>query len=276
MSDFNFLVLVADSCRWDTFLKAGTPNIDKYFDVERAGAMATFTYPAHTAMFQGFFPTTSNDRPVYNRFKKSVYRWFYSMRRPCLAELEGAGSIPLVLRHQGHRTVAVGGVGWFNRKTPMKLGFDCFEYLTNPKRATDKFLAETDKEPFYGLLNYGITHRPYTFPGMPRVMKKIPSPRSGNAYASTDAEPQLLEKQAACMSHIDECLETVFEWVRTLKLRTVVCFCADHGDCMGEDGCYGHGFCHQNVMTVPLAWTIFMPDGSHHPITKESLQACGF
>lgn len=276
MSDFNFLVLVADSCRWDTFLKASTPNIDEHFDVECAGAMATFTYPAHMAMFQGFFPTTATSRPVYNRFEKSVYRWFYSMRRPCLSELDGTGSIPLVLRGLDYRTVAVGGVGWFNKKTPMRLGFDVFRYEPKTTVAVPEFTGHLDKEPFYGLLNFGATHRPYRFPGIGNSLARVRSPRSGNTYKTTKVDSKLISKQAACLTHIDQNLASVFDFLSTLKMRTVVCFCADHGDCMGEDHCYGHGFSHPSVLTVPLAWTIFMPDGSHHPITNESLSACGF
>jgi len=275
MIAFNFLTIVVDSCRWDTFQLAVTKNIDAHFEVVEAGAMATFTYPAHAAMFQGFFPTTAGDRPIYNRFEKSVYRWFYKSRRPCLSELCGNGSIPKVLRNRGYRTVAAGGVGWFKQRTPMGLGFEDFVYESDGVVAVAEFIRRLDREPFYGLLNFGTTHRPYRVPGMSSDLANIRSPRSGNNYRST-FNKKLRNKQIKCLEYTDELLGRLFNWLGSSKLRTVVCFCADHGDCMGEDNCYGHGFAHPNVMAVPLGWTVFMPHGRSYPITEENLKVCGF
>lgn len=264
---------------------ATTKNIDNYFDIVSAGAMGTFTYPAHMAMFQGFFPTIGGklsgsqgfvvSRPIYNRFSQSVYKWFYRSDRYCLTELTGSGSIPLVLRDKKYRTVAIGGVGWFNKRTPMRLGFEEFIYETNGEKAINEFINQITREPYYGLLNFGTTHRPYRVPEMPRKLKRVRSPRSGNDYNSQYSY-KLRDKQVACMTYTDKILVKLFEWLKSTKLRTVVCFCSDHGDCMGEDGCYGHGFMHPNIMTVPLGWTVFMPSGESYPITRDNLDKCGF
>jgi len=273
---FNFLLIVVDSCRWDSFQVATTNNVDKYFQVVSAGAMGTFTYPAHMSMFQGFFPTTADARPIYNRFEKSVYRWFYKSTRPNLSEIHGTGSIPKVLRDDhGHRTVSVGGVGWFNKRTPMRLGFEHSIYKPVAAEAVNTFIGLLDKEPYYGLLNFGATHRPYTYPDMPPSLARIRSPRSGINYKSGFSH-KLRDKQADCMTHVDELLANLFEWVKLSELRTIACFCADHGDCMGEDNCYGHGFWHPSVMMVPIGWTVFMPGGESYPITEENLKICGF
>jgi membrane-anchored protein YejM (alkaline phosphatase superfamily) len=275
MDQFNFLTIVVDSCRWDSFQVADTPNIDAIFEIVNAGAMATFTYPAHMSMFQGFFPTAAINRPIYNRFEKSVYRWFYKSRRPCLSELSGTGSIPNVLRSNGYRTVAIGGVGWFNKRTPMRLGFEDFVYETDGSAAIDEFVSRVDREPFYGLLNFGTTHRPYKVPGISGDLMRVKSPRSGNNYNST-FDRKLRDRQAACVTYTDRILVKLFDWLKSRKLRTVVCFCADHGDCMGEDNCYGHGFYHPSVMSIPLGWTVFMPGGESYPVTETNLKICGF
>ena len=34
--------------------------------------------------------------------------------------------------------------------------------------------------------------------------------------------------------------------------NTIVVICADHGECFGEDGFWGHGFNHPKVLEVPL------------------------
>ena len=278
MSDpFNFLAIVVDSCRWDTFNIAATKNIDTHFDVVCAGAMSTFTYPAHMAMFQGFFPdSVSGRRPIYNRFAMAVYHWHYrSKGRPCLSVIQGGQSIPRAMHNKGHRTVAVGGVSWFSKHTPMRLGFEHFKKEPDAEVATDTFLKFLDKEPFYGLLNFGATHRPYNVPGLSPELKKVKSPGSNNLCNST-FNPRLRDKQAACLTHVDGVLDKLFDRLQSNKLRTVACFCADHGDCMGEDNCYGHGFYHPSVMFVPLGWTVFMPGGKSYPITEENLKLCGF
>ena len=269
MKQFNSLIIVADSCRYDTFIAAKALNIRKHFEVVSAGAMGTFTYPAHMSMFQGFFPSAKDGGLIYDRFTMSIYRWFYRSKRSSIAEVSGNGSIPLVLRQQGHRTVAVGGVGWFNKRTPMSLGFDHFIYKPDAVMATSSFLNHIDKEPFYGLLNYSTTHRPYKVPDSDGFLL---SPKSGTSH-KPGFNKLLWEKQVACLDYIDNCLSRVFDWLKTLKLPTIVCFCADHGDCFGEDGCYGHGFYHPFVMEVPLGWSIFN-NGECRKISKSSLEWC--
>lgn len=274
MKQFNSLIIVADSCRYDSYVAAVTPNLDQRFEVVKAGATATFTYPAHMAFFQGFFPTTYGDRPIYNRFIMSVYRWFYKSHRTCISEISGSGSIPLVLRQHGHRTVAVGGVGWFNKQTPMRVGFEVFTHEPDTKAAVSLFLqalGSPSKEPFYGLLNLGVTHRPYICPLTDNDER---SPRSGNTYPVGFNEV-LWRRQVICMGYADSCLEPLFRWLSHCTLPTVACFCSDHGDCFGEDGCYGHAFYHPAIMDVPLGWTIFMPGGAHYPVSTENLQRCG-
>ena len=255
--DCNFLILVADSCRWDTYALAKTPNIDAHFEVVEAGACATFTYPAHAAMFQGFFPVSSTEMPLYNRFVTSLFRWFYTRRRDCIFEMSGQHSIPYVLHEIGYQTVLYGGVGWFRRRSPLCQGFNVFEYEPDAAKAISSFVGSTNKEPFFGLINFGATHRPYVCPGMNSDEVHYQSPRSGNLYESSERDKVLHAKQIRCLEYIDLRLQPLFQWLLALDRKTIVCFCADHGDCLGEDGCYGHGFSHPLVLRVPLAWSIF-------------------
>ena len=52
----DFLLVTWDSCRHDTFERARTPVLDGHTAARRAWAMATYTLPAHQAMFNGFLP----------------------------------------------------------------------------------------------------------------------------------------------------------------------------------------------------------------------------
>lgn len=274
--DFNVLIIVADSLRYDSYLAADTPAIEEHFDVVQASALATFTYPAHTAMFQGFFPTTNTDRPMYNRFVLSLFRWFYKTKRKCIMELKGVRSIPHTLRTRKVRTGCVGGVGWFNRASPLRNGFENFDYKSNVIEGAATIMRFLSKEPFYGCFNIGTTHRPYNCPDIPDELKSAKGPKSGNNYNS-EYDELLHKRQIACMEFVDKQLRTVFLWLKDFVTKpTFVCFCSDHGECFGEDGCYGHGFYHPNVMLVPLAWSIFDADGSHTPVTDESLKKYGF
>jgi hypothetical protein len=275
---FNVLTIVLDSLRYDSFESANTPAIDEHFDVVEAAALATFTYPAHAALFQGFYPTTNTERPFYNRFVKSVFRWFYKTKRPAIEHLDGIRSIPHTLSVRGVRTGCVGGVGWFNRASPLKNGFKSnFCYKSNVIDGTSIIMRYLDKQPFYGCFNIGTTHRPYKCPDIPEELKSVSGPKSGNDYDNSKYDEKLHQRQIICTEFVDKQLVTIFHWLKsTVDRPTFVCFCADHGECFGEDGCYGHGFYHPNVMKVPLAWSIFMPGGEHYPVTKESLKECGF
>lgn len=263
----NFLTIVADSCRYDTYRMANTPTLDKYFDVVEGEAQATFTFPAHAAMMQGFYPSTKDNRPLYNRFVRTPFQWHYATLRDSLITVPKNGrTIPESLSKLGWRTVCIGGVGWFRKPSQLECGFDHFAYVSNANRAISEFVTKVDREPFYGVLNFGVTHRPYLCPDMPTRLKARQSPRSGVGHGSA-YDYLLHSRQAYCMGWLDRQLDVLLSWIADLKLTTIVCFCADHGECFGEDGCFGHAFYHKHVMSVPLAWSAF-DKGNGQPVDE--------
>jgi hypothetical protein len=269
----NFLTIVVDSCRYDTYRMANTTNLDKVFDVVEGSSQATFTLPAHAAMLQGFYPSTKDDRLLYNRMTVAPFQWHYINRRKCLMDVPKTGhTIPEALSGVGYRTVCVGGVGWFKELSPLRCGFQHFGYRSNANKAIEEFTAEANSEPFYGLLNFGATHRPYNCPDMPGRLKDKTGPRLSSVGCDSKYDYLLHSKQAYCMGWLDKQIASLLEWLSKLSLTTVVCFCADHGDCFGEDGCYGHAFYHKNVMSVPLAWSMFK-DGVGQPIDEDLFRA---
>jgi hypothetical protein len=52
----SFLFVTLDSCRYDTFAAAHTPNFDQVGELHRAMAPGSFTFSSHTAMFMGHTP----------------------------------------------------------------------------------------------------------------------------------------------------------------------------------------------------------------------------
>ena len=73
-----------------------------------------------------------------------------------------------------------------------------------------------------------------------------------------DNEAYLHQMEAAAF--LDSRLPRLFS---DLPGDTIVILCADHGECFGEDGYWGHGVNHPRVLEVPLA--IFRLDGE--PLT---------
>lgn len=68
----DFLLVTWDSCRYDTYMKAHTPMLDRFGPARRGWAMGTYTLPSHIAMFQGFLPHVFGDEPLYNRFNQQL------------------------------------------------------------------------------------------------------------------------------------------------------------------------------------------------------------
>ena len=55
----NFIFIIFDSCRFDTFDQAKTPNIDKLGGpAERRWAFASWTVPSHAVYLMGISPHT--------------------------------------------------------------------------------------------------------------------------------------------------------------------------------------------------------------------------
>ena len=185
--------------------------------------------------------------------------------------VDGRGALPHALREQGWRTAAVGGVGWFKKKTPLRMGFEHFDHEPNAVKARDGLIKRLNREPFYGVLNFGTTHRPYN---APNVRDKAHVPKSGTGLNSV-YNAGLHHRQVLCLEYLDGIMADVIDWLSTLKLPTVVCFCADHGDCFGEDGCYGHAFYHPKVMEIPLAWSIAAPGGGMRAVDYDVLKEFG-
>lgn len=262
----DILTIVADSCRYDTAAKAQIPAIRQYFDIVPATAQATFTYPAHMAMFAGFYPSANEtNRPLYNRFTMSLFRWFYSYSRPHLIQLNQNTSIPKALQSAGWDTQCVGGVGWFKTESLLRDGFSQFRFEPNLNTAIDLVIGRQRTRPSrYCLLNTKVTHRPYSPPD-----HNIPSPRSGFGHRG-GYDAMLHGCQIAALEYVSLCLDRLFRYLLLSPFATLVCFCSDHGDCFGEDGYYGHGFYHPKVMEVPLAWSCFV-QGECIPITPVTI-----
>src|SRR5581483_4778325 len=115
------LLIVLDSCRYDTFAAGDLPVMRSVGALHRAQAPSYFTYGSHAAMFVGFTPGLAELRePILNPKFGKLFKLVG-------AGFPGKGSEPFELhgrsiiegfRRRGYATLGTGAVGWFDTATP--------------------------------------------------------------------------------------------------------------------------------------------------------------
>ncbi len=255
----NVLLLVYDSCRFDVLKSAHTPVLDSYCRARRAHSPANFTFAAHQAFFVGILPHVPEDVPYYNRFRKQLLGLAGvgegQVSKEALLKVHSSWNLVAGLRDAGYRTVGAGAANWF-RQDSLTAGFEEFLFTGTDADRQIAFLVErlAGHTPFFGFINFGETHAPYTFAGKPeacrdRVLARLmawPPVQQGPVGRDTCA----FHCQRAAAEFLDSRLPDLFA---ALPPDTVVILTADHGDCFGEDGYWGHGVHHPLVYEVPLA-----------------------
>jgi Sulfatase len=252
----NIAVITLDSLRYDAAVAANTPFIkglmtqwqENFTGWVKAGANATYTLPAHLSLFHaGILPCDNSPDvpPPYNRDKLKVFRATLSWQRQRSNVVFPTPEAPNIVKgfsRMGYRTLGIGGVHWFDTRYQTsgpiwKTYFDEFHWRPDFDEFTvDAFerqvvlarrlLSKPDDRPLFFFLNIASTHMPYR----------------GN-----DANPA---GQAKCLEYVDSHLAGL---VDALPKPLFLVLMADHGDCMGEDGLWGHGLYHPKVMEIPMA-----------------------
>ncbi|WP_101831333.1 STM4013/SEN3800 family hydrolase [Frankia canadensis] len=212
---------------------------------ERRHTPGSFTYAAHTAMLAGFLPTPANPGPHPRLFAGSFPG--SATTAPGTWTFDAA-DLPSGLAASGYHTVCVGGVGFFNRLTPIgsalpglfaESHWETRFGVTDPgslDHQIDRIAEVLDRQPpdqrLFLLLNVAALHQPNWFylDGATR--------EHGDTRAS----------HAAALRHVDRALGRLFALMRR---PSFVIVCSDHGTAYGEDGHTGHRLGHEVVWTVP-------------------------
>jgi len=254
----NFLVVTLDSCRWDVFTRANIDHLRALLDVEECGALATYTLPSHIAMLQGHFPHTSKDIPFFNRFKKSLFRIEVDGlgARPSLIQFPaGTRDIVTGLRLRGYRTLVVGAVGWF-RSRLLTEPFESVHFsgidIERQTEIVHDFVASHRSDPVFVLWNIGETHDPFEFGGRIREATTLRRLMRQGANYDPQRRDRLMRKQAAALEYSASFISSTISFFEQSGPDWTFVVCGDHGECFGEDNCYGHGFYHPLVMKVPF------------------------
>ncbi|MDD9965534.1 MAG: STM4013/SEN3800 family hydrolase [Myxococcales bacterium] len=249
----DILLVTLDTLRYEVAVAAlasgQTPSLARYLPDdgwERRHTSGGFTYSAHHAFLAGFLPTPAepglHPRLFALRFEGSET----IDDNTCV--LDGANLVE-ALSLRGYHTACVGGVGFFNKRTPLgcvlpnlfaeshwsvELG------VTNP-RSTEHQLAAarslvertaTDRRIFM-LLNVSALHQP-------------------NRFYLEGAVHDSPQSMAAALAYVDGHLGAFVEWMRK-RAPLLLILTSDHGTAYGEDGYVGHRHAHPVVWTVPYA-----------------------
>lgn len=268
----NYILIVFDSCRWDSFVRARPKTIRKLGKVERRWSYASWTAPSHYNLLIGLMPHTS-PRNVYasEYYKKDLLKF---NDRLGTTDFEFRSLVPQLFlppflkNTLGYRTHAMVSLPVLNPKTVLNHGFDEYRLMDkhNDMREMVRRLTFSEEQPSFYLLNVGETHYPYALPGEPEaewprisgvhgVFKHLDSEIVGGKLARK--RPKLFDqtklnvlrnRQIGAVRYLDGVVEELFD---TVPKNTYITILSDHGELFGEDGYFGHGpVNHEKVMEV--------------------------
>ena len=269
----HYVLIVFDSCRYDSFVKARPRTIRKLGKVERRWSYASWTAPSHYNLLMGLMPHTS-PRHVYasEYYKKDFFKF---------NERLGAGEIefksfvprlylPVLLQKLGYRTHAMVSLPVLNPTTVLNSGFDSYRLMEkhNDMRAMVRQMRFSGEQLSFHLLNVGETHYPYALPDEPEdewprisgvhgVFKHLDESivggklRRGREKMFDNRKlAKLRDRQVEAVRYLDGVVEELFDLVPKNTYLTVT---SDHGELFGEEGYFGHGpIYHEKVLEVPF------------------------
>jgi len=269
----NYLLIILDSCRYDSFTAARPATMRRLGPLERRWSYASWTAPSHYNLLMGLMPHSSPRDILAAEYYQREFLQFN--RRLGVAHLEFKSFLPrlylpVLLRKLGYRTRAMVSLPVLNPATILNTGFDSWQLMErhNDMRAMLPKLTFSGDAPTFWLLNVGETHYPYALPDEPPgewphisglhgvfrhldqliVGGKLPRARRGTFTAAKLAA--LRARQIDAVRYLDRVVEELFD---LLPKNTFVTITSDHGELFGEDGYFGHGpIRHDKVLEVPF------------------------
>jgi len=269
----NYILVVFDSCRYDSLTAARPKIMRKLAPVEKRWSYASWTAPSHYNMLIGLMPHTSPRNVLASEYYQREFLKFNA--RLGMKDLQFKSFLPrmylpVLLRKLGYHTRAMVSMPVLNPAMPLNTGFDSWELMDchNDMRAMLPKLTFSDDAPTFWLLNVGETHYPYALPGEPPdqwpkisgvhgvfqhlddlvVGGKVP-PVTRRSF-TTSKLVALRERQIEAVRYLDTVVEELFDLA---PKNTYITITSDHGELFGEDGYFGHGpIQHEKVLEVPF------------------------
>jgi hypothetical protein len=247
------LFITLDTLRFDVAQRALEDGQTPFFSTllppggwEPRHTPGSFTFAAHQAFFAGFLPT-----PI----APGKHRRIWALEFPG-SETIGeetvvfqAPDIVAGFRQAGYRTICIGGVGFFNKLSPLG-------------GVLPGLFDESYWSPEMGVTAVDSTQRQVdcalnaisTLPSSERVFLfiNISALHQPNCLYAPGAMTDSPATQAAALAYVDQCLPRLFSALRK-RSELLAIVCSDHGTAYGEEGYQGHRLAHPVVWTVPYA-----------------------
>ncbi len=267
----NLVYIIMDSCRFDSYQRAKTPNMDRIADGEQRFSYASWTAPSHHSIFLGQVAHKAPTRVLASEvYKKEYALWIDRLDIPDLSFKSFVPELSLakMLQGQGYRTVGRVSMPVLNPFTGFGKHFDDYKLMTdhNDFAGMVDLVEFSDTQPSYYFFNLGETHYPYMLKNedLPRIsgvhgVVKGMDDAIARTSDTPDAEPEffspedmkmLHDQQVTCVEYIDGLVDGLLQ---KCPANTHIIIASDHGECFGEGEFFGHGpVMDRKVFEVPF------------------------
>lgn len=263
----NHLVwIVFDSCRYDSWQNATTPNLHKLGAVEKRYSYASWTSPSHFVYMMGLMPHKSPKRVIASEvYLQEFKEW---ERRLGVQGMAFRSFVPQLclakrLSDLGWRCSARVSLPVLNPAAGLARGFDDYQLMEDhfDFRGMVEQIDFPEDRPAYWFLNVGETHYPYMLgkdelprvSGVHGVLKHMEDGGAGmgnDELFDTEKLKRLHRQQSKCVEYLDGEFARLYE---KAPEGTWFIVTADHGELFGEEGYFGHGpIFHEKVFEVPF------------------------
>lgn len=268
----NYILIIFDSCRYDSFLRAKPKTIRKLGRVEKRWAYASWTAPSHYNFLMGLMPHQSPKHIYASEYYTKEFFKFNERLGVDGIEFKSLVPrlyLPIFLKEKmGYLTRAMVSLPVLNPKTILNQGFNTYKLMEkhNDMRAMLREMTFSEGRPSFYLLNVGETHYPYALPdeppdewprisGVHGVFKHLDDHvvggklvRKKEKFFDEKRLKELHHRQIEAVRYLDGVVEELFDLV---PKNTYITITSDHGELFGEDGYFGHGpIQHDKVMEV--------------------------
>ena len=260
----HLIYIVLDSCRYDTYLAAQTPNLDRLGKVELRYSYASWTSPSHYVLLMGMIPHKNPTLILASEvYKEDFKAWGTRLGVPNLEfrDFVPELSLPRQLQKLGYNTVGRVSLPVLNQYTTFSQYFDDYKMMKdhNDFVGMIREIHFNGPKPYFYFLNLGETHYPYMLDkseapilhGVHGVLKNLDSEKEPpQAFFDQGQMARFRQQQIRALEYIDGLL-----WDLYMKCpgNTYFIITSDHGELFGEDGFFGHGpIFHEKVFEVPF------------------------
>lgn len=247
------LFITLDTLRYDVaqdcWMSGRIPNLTKLLPEtgwERRHSPGNFSYAAHHAFFAGFLPTPVEPGPHPRLFAVRFPGSETVTEETCV--LDGS-DIVTGFGQRGYHTICIGGVGFFNKLSPLGNVFP-------------GLFAESYWSPILGVADPQSTEnqvglaveRIQEVPAGKRIFLflNISAIHQPNSLFLPGATEDSIASHAAALEYVDRALPPIIAALRS-RAPVLAIICSDHGTAYGEDGFHGHRLAHSVVWDVPYA-----------------------